>query len=181
MKQKFKINYEVLQPMDLVLTSTSGIKSVFVRGVTTGGKNMFNKKLATHCGLVINIHDQLLMVEMIGRGINIVSLNDYTNRKKYIVAVRRHYIYIDKYIREIAQKRIALDLRYSLDYDFKGIYSFVNSRVEDDVKRYYCSEYCYMQTAADGIKYPDSFADKVSPYDLQVVSNGFRDIDFKIG
>lgn len=180
-KKKLKINYLNLRPMDLVFTSSCDPIAMVIRGVSAGWRNIFNRDIANHCGIVIELHGQLMIAEMLCRkGLDLESLNKYSTRMNRIVSVRRHYAYNSSLVRDAAQRRIALDLRYTLDYDRKGIMSFVVGRIEDDPKKYYCSEYVYMQTAADGITYPDSFATRVTPYDLQQINNGYTEVSFKL-
>lgn len=177
-KRAIKLDYSVLQPMDLVLTGGYSPLAILIKWKTAGRKNMLNPDIATHCGVVVEWKGQLLIAEMLGRGLSLNSLEEYTGRRRsrWIVGIRRHFVYNNAIIRENAQRRIALDLRYTLDYDHKGIISFVSDRVKQDKKKNYCSEYAYMQTAADEIRYPDDFAFKVSPRDLQIVENGYIDL-----
>lgn len=180
-KKIFKINYEALRPMDIVYTGARNPWAACNRLFTAGWRDMFNYKIPTHCGVLVQLYGQYLIAEMLGgRGLQLESLKKYTTKRNHILAVRRHHVYNSSLVREAAQARIALDLRYTLDYDPKGIMSFVLKRVEDDPKKWYCSEYVYMQSAADGIIYPDSFADRVSPNDLYKATSGCIDIDFKL-
>ena len=73
-------------------------------------------------------------------------------------------------VRRALLKRVALDYRYTIEYDWKGCIEFVFQKVKDNKKRNYCSEYFYEQTKRDGIQYPKSYETKVSPFDLQWLS-----------
>lgn len=163
--------------MDMVLVGGRGIIPCGIKVFTAGRKHWNNPDIAVHVGLVVEFCGQLFITEMLNkRGLALDSLEKYNgvkDKKKWILSIKRHYIYENSLVRRAAQERIALDLRYGLEYDVKGIASFVTDRVKHDKKKFFCSEYTYMQTAADGIMYKSAFADKVSPYDLHKSSGWY--------
>lgn len=185
-KKLFKINYGSLQPMDIVLTGRRSLFGGFVRVVTGGLSKLTKRDVAVHCGLVVDLDGELVMAEMTGKDINgrgggllLSSLESYNTSRDFIVGIKRHGVYANRLVRQAAMRRIFSDVRHTLDYDFKGIVGFVFDRVKENPKKYYCSEYVYMQTAVDGVAYPDGFAERVSPYDLQKFNSGFCEVQFK--
>ena len=162
-----KIDYQALRPMDLVLTGRRGPWAAVIKIVTAGIKSWNNKKIPVHCGLVMEIHGQLVLVEMTATGITVTSLKDYTGKIDYITRILRHEVYNDLCLRNGAMARISLDIRYALDYDFKGMFGFVFKRVKHDRKKCYCSEYCWAQWKKDGVMFPAEYEKRVSPFDLE--------------
>jgi hypothetical protein len=174
---KVRFNYGVLKALDMVVCGGSSPFAVITRIVTAGWKQFKNSKISVHTGILVDFHGQLLVAEMGSRGLGINSLERYNTlgARRYIIAFRRNLIYNDANTKKAVQERIAHDVRHTLDYDFKGLIEHVTSRVADNPNRAYCSEYVY-QTTKENIKYPEAFAEKVSPLDLQKCACGWVDV-----
>lgn len=178
MKRTVKFDYAKLRPMDMVLCGGRGPVSALIRARTAGRKQMFNKQIATHCGLVVDWHWQILIVEMLVKaGLSVGSMEHYTTlswpSRRFVLGVRRSHVYDNLDIQEKAQARIAVLLRKRLEYDKRGVGEFLCKNMDDDPWKNYCSEFVYEQMRADGVTFPSAFAKKVSPRDLQVVA-GFQ-------
>jgi hypothetical protein len=131
--------------------------------------------------MVIDLYGQKVIAEMTGRGLSIDPLSYYikNTKRNWIVGVKRHKVYDYETTRLLAQERVIVDFRRTIEYDYKGLLTFVFKRINDNHKRAYCSEYYYQQTIKDGIDYPSKFKAKVSPADLQD-ADGFSPIAWEL-
>jgi hypothetical protein len=184
MSKEIKFDYSKLRPMDMVVCAGRSPFAMTTRIVTAGIRKAFDHTIAVHTGVLVDFHGQLLVAEMGPKGLGINSLHRYRKEggRRWVITFRRNSAYDDTAVRETAQKRIAKDRRKTIQkYDYKGLLEFVFKRVKDNPKRTYCSEYFYLTTFEDGLRYPISFKAKVSPYDLQLVGNGWTNIlDWKL-
>lgn len=174
-----KINYPALRPMDLVLCAGKSPFAGITRVVTGGGwRSLFKRDIAVHVGMVIELHGQFLIAEMQAKGLELNSLERYSKagKRRWVIEIKRSSIYDNADTRQRAQERVANDLRHTLDYDYKGLLTFVFKRVEDDKARAYCSEYYYQISKPDGVPYSPAFERRVSPHDLQK-SGAFYTVD----
>ena len=159
------MRYENIKPGDVVITGGRGAVANTVRFGTAGVRNMFNKDIATHVGIVIEIHGQLFIAEMKGgKGLQINSFKTYTKaRRRWIIDIVRHPEMAEAK-REMIQMRIAKDYRYMLEYDTLGAISFALP-VEQCSEKEYCSE--YVVTLFSHARIHTDLPDPVSPWDLQ--------------
>ncbi len=177
-----------LRPLDRVVCGGTGVVAWRIRRRTAGFRRQFDKTIATHTGLVVDFHGQLLVAEMLfNDGLSVDTLERYIgNRKRFIVGFRRSRVFDDPDVREEAQQLIARMYRRRLiaaRYDNRGIVSFINKHTKQNPNRWYCSEFDCAITARFGCNYPQSFTvrkdpnpeniigyqvGRVSPHDLQV-------------
>lgn len=142
MKKRIELDYSKLKPCDVVITGGVGLFGYAIRLVTGGWKNRRNRhEIATHVGIVVEFHGQLFVAEMLGGGLTINPLSRYTAKKtRFILDVVRLRGITAGQKRDI-QQRIAVDRRYGLEYDWRGVFSFLNRKVKHSEKKYFCSEY----------------------------------------
>jgi len=178
MGKEIRFDYSKLRPMDMVVCAGKSPFATTTRIVTAGLRKAFDHSVSVHTGIIVDFHGQLLVAEMQSKGLEINSLHRYRKEggRRWVIAFRRNPIYDDPAVREAAQQRIARDRRKTIEYDFKGLMEFVFAKIDDNKKRNYCSEYFYMTTLEDGLRYPVSFKAKVSPYDLQLVGGGWTNV-----
>lgn len=165
-----------LQTGDVLLWGAARLnpKAMLIRSVTA--KRPFDTTVATHADIICEVHGQRLIVAMDKRGIEVRSPM-HPPRTLRLLGVRRHTVYSQPEAREALARRLALDLRHSIEYDYKGILGFVFHRVRHCARRYYCSEHVVAQTQQDGVTYPASFETRVSPYALQVCGCGWWEVN----
>jgi hypothetical protein len=113
--------------------------------------------------MIVEWEGRKFIAEMQGKGLDINSLKTYMKGGNYIVSILRPPMSPDAYR---VQRHVIRDFDDTLAYDFKGLLGFVFKRVKDEPSRAYCSEYYYQMTR-EYVPYPNSFAAKVSPRDLQ--------------
>lgn len=142
MNERIEIDYFKLKPCDVVITGGIGLFGYGIRLVTGGWKNRRKRnEIATHVGIIVEFHGQLFIAEMLGDGLQINPLSRYTTKKnRFILDVVRLRNMTAGQKRDI-QHRIALDRRYGLEYDWRGVFSFLNRKVKHSEKKYFCSEY----------------------------------------
>ena len=164
-----RIDYTKLRGCQLVVCGGDSLVSKFIRGVTSGFRRWSDPKTATHVGLVFELRGRFFIAEVVGdkieNGLRLSPFGKYLkSKKKYIIDIKDcpNLGYAD---RELIQLQIAKDLDYTLEYDYRGVIGFVLKNVRQDKKKAYCSEYVYQLTNAY-IEYPQSFAERVSPLDL---------------
>ena len=164
------MNYSKLRTGDLVVCGGRGFSAMLIKAATAGWDRKFDKHVSCHTGLVVEWAGQYFIAEMLGRGLSISPFKRYDKGRRWIIGIKRHPVYNNVMVRRALLKRVALDYRYTIEYDWKGCIEFVFQKVKDNKKRNYCSEYFYEQTKRDGIQYPKSYETKVSPFDLQWLS-----------
>jgi hypothetical protein len=166
------VNYSKLRTGDMVVCGGRGAFAALIRWAT---RRKQDKKISVHTGLVVEWAGQFFIAEMLGRGLTISPFKRYEkNRRRWILAIRRHSVYDKVKIRRALLKRVALDYRRTISYDWKGCISFVFKKCKDNKNKNYCSEYFYEVTKLDGIPYPKSFEEKVGPPELQEIP-GWKD------
>ena len=172
-----KFNYPILRSCDMVVCAGKSPFATVTRIVTSGWKHFFDRKIAVHTGIIFELEGQKLIAEMQPKGLELNSMERYAKPggRRWVIAIRRNPAFDSDYSRTTVQETIALDLRRTLEYDYKGLLEFVSKRIKDNKKRAYCSEY-YYQLTKDFVGYPESFDTKVSPYDLQKIGAGYIDV-----
>ena len=167
--KKIKINYDVLRTGDMVVCGGKGFTANIIRRATVGRGRARDASISVHTGMVVKWGGQFFIAEMLAKGITLSPFARYEKgkRRRFIIDIRRSRVYDDKELRENLQKRVALDYRHSISYDWKGDIGFVFKKVKQNKKRFYCSEHYHYQTQIDGVKYPPIFNKFVSPHDLQ--------------
>jgi len=187
------IPYPHLRALDRVVCGGRGFVAWRIRRRTAGFRRQFDKHVATHTGLLVDFHGQLLIAEMLTDGLSIDTLERYlSQRSRYIISFRRSPVFDDEDKRERAQAIIAYVYRERLnmaEYDRRGVFSFVNKTFRQDPHKWYCSEFDCALTAKFGCTYPHSFnvrpdpnqsnpiglqVGSVSPHDLQVCGGSWR-------
>ena len=118
------LKYENLRAGDIVFTGGISPFSSLIR-LITGGKNRSVKSTATHVGILIEFHGQLLLAEMLANGLSISSLEEYRkSKRRFIISIGR-LSSLANYDIEMIQKRVAHDRRKTVEYVWKDILSFV--------------------------------------------------------
>jgi hypothetical protein len=174
-----EFDYSKLKPLDMVVCAGRSPLATITRIVTSGRRNAFNHGISVHTGILVSFHGQLLIAEMQSKGLEINTLQRYNTigGKRWVISIRRHELLQEAKIKRKVQRQIALDRRRSIEYDYKGLFEFVDFRIKDNPKRNYCSEYVYELTRENGVKYPNSFKAMVSPFDLQCCT-GWENVAF---
>ena len=169
-----RIDYTKLRPGMLVVCGGDTVVSKFIRGVTSGFKRWRDRDTATHVGIVVEFKGRFFIAESVGdkfeNGLRLSPFGKYLkDDNKYLIDIMdaHRLSYSD---RQLIEQQIAKDLDYVLEYDYRGVISFVFDRVKEDKKRVYCSEYAY-QLTAPYLPYPIEFEARVSPEDLRNVSH----------
>jgi len=171
-KEIIKFDYNKLKPLDIVHCAGKSPFARATRIVTAGWKHRNDYGIAVHTGILVDFHGQLLIAEMQRKGLEINSLEKYNTigGKRWVLKITRPHIkdqyFSSDHIKKTVQEQIALDRRKRLEYDNKGLFEFVFSKIKDDPNKNYCSEYVYELTRFF-ILYPDTFKTKVSPRDFQ--------------
>jgi hypothetical protein len=145
MDKKTVLDYSVIRPMDIVFSGAHSVFAAAIRVVTGGGvRHAFDHGLPNHVGVVVEFHGQLLVAEMLSDGLEINSLEAYTQggRKPFIVSIARHPGWTAEKAAE-AQKRIAMNRRKTLEYDWGGDLAFIGLG-KNNPNKAYCSEYAAM-------------------------------------
>jgi hypothetical protein len=172
-KRTRNIPYHLLRGGDRIDCDVRGIFPVTTRIVTCGGLgHLFDYSRATHTAMVYEAHGQFFCLEMQLRGIRMISLEEYVNKWDFrIIQFARSRAYDTWEARESLMWDASLLIRRGIEYDIKGVLSFVGKRIKDNGERHYCSEMYYVLTRdwleKAGYPYPDSFEKRVSPWDLQ--------------
>lgn len=171
------IPYPKLRPLDLVVCGGRGYIAWRIRRRTAGRRRQFDKRVATHTGLLVQFGRQLFIAEMLIGGLSIDTLERYLRqRSRYIICFRRSGVFDDAMVRAEAQDIIAYIYRERLDlaeYDRRGIFTFVSKAFRQDPNKWYCSEFDCALTAKFGCAYPPIFGvrrdnNPVNPIGLQV-------------
>jgi len=162
------MDYSKLRTGDMVVCGGTGPAAAVIRSVTAGWRRWNDKSVAVHTGIIVRWAGQYFVAEMLGRGITLSPPSRYEGKKRrYIIGIRRNHAYDSTTARGILNKRIAKLYRNSLEYDFKGILSYVFENCQENPNRYYCSE--LFKAATPEVSYPEEFDKQVSPFDLQHV------------
>lgn len=134
------ILYDNLKAGDIVFTGGRTPFSSLIRWFT-GGKGGSVNRTATHVGILLDVHGQLLMAEMIGSGLSISSLEEYRkSKRRFLITVGRVACMNSSHVHQL-QRTIAYDRRRTIDYDVRGVLSFVAGK--EVPEKFYCSEYVY--------------------------------------
>jgi len=178
---KVKFNYDNIHVGDLVLCGSYMPLAMVIKFFSSGIEHVFDVKIPSHVGIIVEAHGQKLIAEMLKDGLALNSLEKYNKGKfnKYIIDIRRSKVYSSAEKRKRLNEAVFKDVRYTLDYDFKGLLNFVISRVKQSSDRYYCSEYFIHQTKIDGAFFPARFDIKASPADLLELSD-WKSINWKL-
>jgi hypothetical protein len=173
------VPYTQLRALDRVVFGGTGFVAWRIRRRTAGFKKQFDKTVGTHTGLLVELHGQLFIAEMlVNGGLSIDTLERYIgNRKRFIVCFRRSRVFDDPEAVDLAQRTIMYMYRERLNvakYDPRGIVAFINKHTEQNPNRWYCSEFDCALTAMCGCSYPASFEVKRDP-------NPKNPIGFQVG
>jgi len=178
-----KIDYSKLRTGDIVSIASFTLFGAIIRKITGRKRRFFKgrKTTATHTAIVVTFGGQKLIAEMTSKGLQLNSLEKYVGkRRRKIVEVSRS-TELDKKGREEIRKKISLDLRKGLEYDWAGDIAFLSKRVKENPKKFFCSEYAsYLLKFYGGVNITENKS-KVSPDDLAVVSSSvpsLKRIDF---
>jgi len=161
------VDFCKLRTGDMVCCGGHGPMATVTRIVTAGGSRWNDSGVAVHTGLIVEWAGQKLIAEMLGRGITLSAPSRYEGKhRRYILEILRNAAYDGDDARDALNRRVARMYRNTIEYDFKGLMSFVFDKCKDDPRKYYCSEFFAAVTVPE-VSYPDSFMGGVSPYELQ--------------
>lgn len=136
------VNYSKIEPCDIIVTGGISLFSYVIRFVTRGFKNRRNRReIPTHVGIVVEFHGQYFIAEMLSDGLNINPLSRYLDSKKRFILDVVRLRNVTPYQKSEIQRRIAVDRRYNLEYDWLGVFSFLNRSAKHSEKKFFCSEY----------------------------------------
>lgn len=168
MSRHIRYPYEILRAGDMVCVDARGIFPVLTRIVTGGGiRHALDHSVSTHTGMLVQMGGQLFVQEMDRSGVAINSLEVRYQRWDYRVICFRRMIGIDEDKRALIERRLGEIYRRGVEYDFRGILSYIASRVRECPNRYYCSEMVYAVTR-DMVVYSDDVAYRPSPQALMM-------------
>jgi len=167
---------------DICLMSAQSPLAWAIRLRTAGIKNMFNKKIANHAGIVWSIDNCndpacLFIAEMEMPCIRSTSFMEYEKAgywSSQIIMIRRHPIYDDSAKQRFLNERIRKDVIDAVDYDTKGILEYIWPRIEDRPDEFYCSEYVRHEIQMDGADFVTPGLEKgddCSPSDIEFATN----------
>jgi hypothetical protein len=168
------INYKNLRPLDIVLCTSLYPLSNSIRWEEAGLNNIFNTNIVTHCGMLVDIGGFLFISEMVGR-LQINSLKRvYLNQGYFghrIVEIRRNSVFDDPKIRYDINQSIISDYFQTIDYDYKGVISYLLPFVHPDAKKYYCSEYVEKKCTEAGKPIIKNDKLYITPFQIQESEN----------
>ena len=161
------LNYKVLRTGDYVLTTSLYLLADTIRYRTSG--KIFDLSIPTHAGMIVDIYGKYFIAEM-KQTLQINSIKRCYLNQGYlgcrIVNIRRNSVFDDPEKRYNLNQQIISDYFETISYDYKGILSYIFSKIPQDPTRYYCSEYCQKYAVEFGKPITDKL--KCSPYDIQV-------------
>jgi hypothetical protein len=142
-----KINYDVLQPCDIVFTTSLSLIADGIRTREANWTKMFDTKLSTHVGIILPMGTTDVSVyaiaEMLGDGLKINSLSDYVNKGFWgerIVDIKRFEPFTNKTNNLMVIKQIMQWWKEGKKYDYVGIIKYVLPFLKDRKSEFYCSE-----------------------------------------
>ena len=196
-----KINYNNLQDMDYVFTTSLSVIACRIRITEAGWKNVFNTKIGTHEGRIIMLEAGGTKVAMIAEmdplgsrkqagSLKIHPLSSYVGngwRGSRIVSIKRSPVYDDAGIRDKAVDGImAMWKSGKLKYDPRGaashakLWSWLGESKNPNA--YYCSEFSeFVDQHFAGFSTVGKLGktDNIHPYQHQL-SKQTKEVDWKI-
>jgi len=172
---KNMILYRNIKPMDIVLVGDRGIGASVIRLFTSkrserrrGGR----RDICTHTAMVVEIRGQLVLAEMLPKGLVLSSIEKYNTtkrRKPYIIDIIRPNNTEKIYPKSVklAQDSIVNDLRHQLEYDWAGDFNFAIKKIKQNPNKAFCSEYCSKWWRLIGVKMPFVHDSSQTPHDFQ--------------
>jgi hypothetical protein len=142
------INHEPLRTMDCVCTSSSAVPGKLIRLGTAHLKGfnpfreMFRLFISNHLGYIVQHSGRYWIAEMLGTGLQINSLKNYTRdeRKNRITRIVRLPIFDSQEARDKANAMI-LELAYkTIPYDWRGSPGAFLGLCGHGPEEWYCSE-----------------------------------------
>jgi hypothetical protein len=159
--------------MDCVCVGGDGVLSWLIRLFSAGLKNATNKKKASHVGLVVDIGGKYWIAEMLGTGLEINSLHDYTKpkAKSKIVCIKRLSVFDNAKTRQDANNYlVTLANTCPPPYDVKGVLEHIGL-CKDSPSKMYCSELAEVVANRFGATWDNfnltSKKSTISPYQIQ--------------
>lgn len=179
-----KINYGALKTGDIVSCGGVGPFAYAIRLFTKGLKYRRDiKTVSTHTGMIIDLVGQKFIAEMNASGLQINSLEIYRkNRRKFIIGISRSSELTD-ICRIGIEKKISLDYRKGIEYDWSGDLAFITKLVKENPKKRFCSEYAaYILKIYGGVEVRENESE-ITPVDFQYPSNvipSLHEIKFEV-
>lgn len=172
-----KINYNFIRPCDLVCTTSLSWIAEGIRIKEAGVQNTFNTKISTHVGIVVPIGPSTVQMygiaEMLGDGLKINSLSDYTNKGYFgprIVCIKRFIPFQEKDVQDKVIKQIFTWWQEGKKYDYAGVLKYVLPFLKDKDGKFYCSElleWLSLEYAHQSLIETKHDKDNIMPYQIQ--------------
>ena len=172
------INYNVIMPGDLVLTTSLSWIADGIRIKEAGLKNVFNTKISSHVGIVIPIGNKdaniLSIAEMLGDGLHLSSFSTYLNQGYMgdrIVDIKRFGPFQEQLVQKKVIKQVLTWWEEGKKYDYAGVLKYIFPFLKDKDGKFYCSEmveHLALEYAhSDLLDSKRTEDDNVKPYDIQ--------------
>ena len=172
------INYDNIQPCDIVLTSSPKLIACGIRIEEAGIQNTFNLKIANHVGIIIPIGGpgvkMFAIAEMLADGLKINSLSDYTKGGWFddrIVDIKTFTPFQDPVTRTLIVDQVLSWWQQGKGYDYEGVLKYVLPFLKDKDGKFYCSEMvehlALTIAKTDLLENRRTKNDNVTPYDIQ--------------
>ena len=169
------INFDVIQPLDIVCTTSLSWLADGIRMKEAGVKNCFNTRICSHVGIVVPVRESprmLSIAEMLGDGLHLSSFAKYENKGylgERIVDIKRFLPF--KEFENTIINQILNWWEEGKKYDYEGMLKNLFPFLKDKDGKFYCSEMLeylaleYTHTDLLDFKHPND--DNVTPYDIQ--------------
>jgi hypothetical protein len=173
------IDTKKLRALDYLLCTSYSWIAECIRIKEVGVWRMFDLKIATHIGAIVNVNNGFMIAEMLSNGLRLNPLTDYQHSgiiSDRIIEVRRNPIYDNETIRNDRNLAIITAAHECLKYDYAGILEYVFPKIKDKKKSFYCSELYQHYAIEDGNPIslnhkPVGDQDNCTPYDFQTSKN----------
>jgi hypothetical protein len=144
-----------LKAGDLVFTTDRKPWSRLIRRIT--------KSRISHVGIVVDIRGYPVIAEMLAGGLTLTPIHD----KKDIVKVGRFFEFGSYEANKVSDMVLDHWCNDGIDYDWRGVFAFISSRVQHCEDKYFCSEYVafVLRECVDGLEFPE-LDHEIDPSDL---------------
>jgi hypothetical protein len=140
---------------DLVFTTDRKPWSRIIRRIT--------KSDISHVGILIKVRDNLVIAEMLSKGLTLTPLYMKTDIQKIgrLTSMTKHYAYC------ISDQVVDDWSNGGIEYDWSGVLGFISSRIKHKKDKFFCSEYVsyLLRTHVSGLSFPE-LDHEIDPSDL---------------
>jgi hypothetical protein len=168
------MNYNIIKPGDMVFTTSLEPLGCGIRVKEAGIKNIFNTKISTHVGIVVELNSHSARMLVIAEMLNKLEINpfsDYSNNGyfgKRIVDIKYLPEFQDLYNNLVLQRQVLDWWEKGKKYDWSGMLKHLFPFLKDKEKNFYCSEmigWLILDITNKGILSKPT--DNITPWDLQ--------------